>query len=40
MRPQKRGTSLGKTVLLESLRVKIGSVVWSVGQVTKKGKAR
>jgi hypothetical protein len=35
MRPQK-GTSLGKTVLFEPLCVKIGSVVWSVGRVTKK----
>jgi hypothetical protein len=40
MRPQK-GTSLDKTVLFEPLRIKIGSVVWSVGPVTtKKGEVR
>jgi hypothetical protein len=39
MIPQK-GTSLDKTVLFEPLRIKIGSVVWSVGLVTKQKKRK
>jgi hypothetical protein len=39
MRPQK-GTSLGKTVLFEPLRIKVGSVVWYVGLVTKQKKGK
>jgi hypothetical protein len=39
MRPRK-GTSLGKTVLFEPLCTKIGSVVLSVGLVTKQKKGK
>jgi hypothetical protein len=34
----RKGTSLGKTVLFEPLRIKIDSVVWSVGLVKKQKK--